>query len=409
MAGAVNHSGRAHALLSASGAYRWMACTPSARFTEDMPDKESIYGREGTLAHEFSEHVLRYKVGITTKKVMESNLDTIREHELYDEEMDEQVDKYVNIIMEEYHEMIKLDGSKPKAFIEEPFDLRDWIEEGFGTNDFMLKGKTVLHIFDLKYGKGVPVNAINNPQLKLYGLGALKRLGKEADKITSIFLTIVQPRLDSVSTWEISKDDLLAWAEGELREKAQLAYAGEGEFVAGDHCKFCKGKPVCKAMFEYSLEQAKLDFAEDLDPALDLKHKANTMPDEMLLTIHSNIPIISDWLKTVSAYLIERALAGDQFEGYKLVEGQKRRMITSVPEAEETLELLGYTEDETHKKTLRGIGDLEKLLKKDFNKVLGKLIGHTQPPPKLVRLSVNRRSYTTAKAQDDFADEPLPK
>lgn len=409
MAKEVNHSGRAHALLSASGAYRWMKCTPSARFTEDMPDKESVYGKEGTLAHEFSEHVLRYKIGLTTKKVMEANLDKIRENELYNEEMDEQIDKYVNVIMEEYHSMIKDNGTKPKAFIEEPFDLQDWIEEGFGTNDFMLHGGNLLHIFDLKYGKGVPVSAIDNPQLKLYGLGAIKRLGDKGKKISRVMLTIVQPRLDSVSTWEISKTDLLNWANTELKEKARLAYNGEGKFVAGDHCKFCKGKAVCKAMFQFSLNQAKLDFSEELDPEIDLKFMTNTMADEDLLTVHANSPIIMDWLSAVSQYLIDRALRGDQFEGFKLVEGQKRRKIMDIPGAEESLDMMGYPKDKTHKTTLKGIGDLEKLLLKNFNPVLGSFIGYTQPPPKLVKLTVNRRSYKSAKAQDDFASEPLPK
>lgn len=409
MAETINHSGRAHALLSASGAYRWMACTPSARFTEDLPDKESFYGKEGTLAHEFSEHVLRYKLGFTTKKEMESNLDQIRLNDLYSDEMDEQVDKYVNHIMEEYHHLIKTETLKPKAYIEKGFDLSHWIEEGFGTNDFMMYGGEVLHIFDLKYGKGIPVKADNNPQLKLYALGALMSLGEKAKKINRCILTIVQPRLDSISTWEIDKDKLLFWANTDLKDKAELAYNGEGEFVAGDHCKFCKGKAICKAMYNFSLQQAKLDFSEELNPELDLKFKSNTMNDDDLLTVHANSPIIQDWLKTVSQYLIDRALAGDQFDGFKLVEGQKRRKVKDISGAEETLEMFGFSKDQTHKTSLKGIGDLEKLLLKDFKNIMGEHIGFSQSPPQLVKISVNRRSYRSAKAKDDFGSEPLPK
>ena len=221
-----------HALLSASSAERWLNCTPSARLTENIEDTTSVYAQEGTLAHSLGELELKYQLKQITKTTYNKELKRIKEHELYNEDMPDEVEKCTNFVFEK---MAEAKSSTPDAllFLEQRLDFSKYVPEGFGTGDRIIIADGTMEIIDLKYGKGVEVSAVNNPQMKLYALGAIEEYGFIYD-INTVRMTIVQPRLDNISTWEISVIDLMNWAENELIVKAKQAYEGAGELNAGD-------------------------------------------------------------------------------------------------------------------------------------------------------------------------------
>ena len=227
MQNSINHTGRVHALLSASGASRWMKYTPSARLEEEYPSQSSVFAQEGTLAHEFAETMLRYEIGQINLQVYDATIEDLRSSELYTDEMEEQVQKYVSHVMESYAEALSI---TPDALmlIEEKVDLTHYIEDGFGSCDDVIIADNQLIVEDLKYGKGVRVDAQDNSQLKLYALGALRRYEMHYD-IETVRMSIIQPRLDHISTWEISAKDLIEWGETVVKPTAKKAYAGEGE------------------------------------------------------------------------------------------------------------------------------------------------------------------------------------
>lgn len=403
----IDHSGRAHALLSPSSSSRWMSCPPSARFEEQFPPQPSSkFAEEGTLAHEFAEINLRHRNGTMCLKDFEKELQRLRDHELYTDEMEEEVEKYVNIVMEDYLtaklEAEMLGEPSPDLNIEERFSLEKWIEGGFGSNDSSVVSTRKLIVHDLKYGKGVPVLADDNPQLKLYALGALEKLTpKRRKEIEVIELVIVQPRLDVESRWTITPKDLLEWAKKEVKVKAELAYKGEGEFKAGEHCKWCRAKPKCKAIFNFAVSSAKLEFATEDEP--EMKPHPNLIEDEELLKIYRYTDMISDWLKEVGKHLLSRALEGEKFPGYKLVKGQSRRKIADERSVIENLTLMGYDKREFTNTKLKGIGDLQKILGVSFSDLVAPHITVVQNSPSLVQEMVEREPYSaTESAKADF-------
>lgn len=395
----INHGERAHALLSASGASRWMACTPSARLEDPFPSKSSVHAEEGTLAHEFAEVELRYSQEITSKEVYDAALNMLRGHELYTDDMEEHVDVYVSYVLEQ------LASSKGGSLIiEEKVNFTKYVPEGYGTCDAIILpnpkpvnpfDSTILFVTDLKYGKGVQVEAVNNPQLKLYALGAFLRYDM-THEIEIIRLTIVQPRLDHISTWDISVDDLLKWAEEELKPKAILAYAGEGELCAGSHCRFCKVAPKCRALSEFSIESAKLDFAEQEVPD-------SLLSDKEMVELYLRIPTIEHWIKAVHNYMHDQALSGREWKGLKLVEGRSNRVFTDKDKVVETLRDHVYSDKQIFSSKLAGIGVIEKLLgKNNFHNILGDWV--VKPPGKLslVPESDTRPAKGIASAIRDF-------
>ncbi|MCI8872792.1 MAG: DUF2800 domain-containing protein, partial [Lachnospiraceae bacterium] len=240
-----------HALLSASSSHRWLACPPSARLCENYEDTGSEYAQQGTDAHSLCEHKLKLSLGMETADPTEGL-------EFYDEEMEECAcgyAEYVLSLVEEARQSCK----DPVVLIEQRLDFSRFVEEGFGTGDCVIIADGTLYVIDYKHGKGVEVSAEGNPQMMLYALGALELFDGIYDIVT-IRMAIYQPRRENVSVCVMAKDDLLQWAHNELVYKAKLAYAGEGEFCAGEHCKFCKAKAVCRKRAEYNLELAKYDF-----------------------------------------------------------------------------------------------------------------------------------------------------
>ena len=216
-----------HAYLSASASHRWLACPPSAKLCAGINDSGSPYAQQGTDAHALCE----YKV----EKLLGGNPEDQTENlTWFDTEMDDCTDQYAAYVAEQIEEA-KTHCSDPLILIEEKLDFSKWVPEGFGTGDCVIIADDVLHIIDFKYGLGVLVDANENPQMMCYALGALDTY-EYLYSIHTIRMTIFQPRRDNISTYEISRDDLMKWAEEILKPTAALSYHGEGEFHSGDHC-----------------------------------------------------------------------------------------------------------------------------------------------------------------------------
>lgn len=391
MAKAVNHSARKHALLSASGASRWMNCTPSARLEENFEEKRSVYADEGTLAHEFGDIEIRHKLGLISKKVYNVEIAKLRKHELYSTEMEPEVAKYVEIVMEAYN-VAKQKNPDAVMLVEQRLDFSHLVEQGFGTGDNVIIADGVLDVIDLKYGKGVKVDADENSQLKLYGSGALREYELLYD-IHTVRLTIVQPRLDHVSIWEISVDDLIAWGENEVKPKALKAYAGEGEQTPGEWCKFCKAKAVCRGLANENMKLAAFEFQ---DPHI--------LSDKEVIEIYGQLSIFQDWASSVSSYILDEANKGKQWPGYKLVEGRSNRKWLDENKVIEVLQE-DYDENEYMNTKLAGIAAIEKLVgKANFGPKLNEFIVKPPGAPTLVPESDKRPAMGVEQAKLDFKD-----
>lgn len=382
----------AHAILSASGASRWLACPPSARLEQDYPNKSSEFAMEGTLAHELGELGLQKNLELISTKKYNSEVKKIQANELYAADMPDYVDTYVNTCMEKVAEA---KAKTPDAIfsIEQRLNFSEWVPEGFGTGDFVIIADGVMEICDLKYGKGVPVSAIGNKQMKLYALGAIAEFSFLYD-IEKVRMTIIQPRLDSISTDEISADELLKWAEEELKPTAELAFKGEGEFCAGDHCKFCRAKSVCKARADKNMELAKYDFE---DP--------KTLDNNDIAFILARADELISWAKDVQEFALEQALQGEEFDGFKVVEGRSNRKYTSENQVAEILINHGFQENMIYTKKLDGISKIESAIgKKEVQRLLGDYIIKPPGKPTLVPISDKRPAFVVAAAQNDFAE-----
>ena len=372
-----------HALLSASSSKRWLNCTPSARLEEQFTgDTGSIYAEEGTAAHALAEHKLKRLLKRRSKRPVSD----------YDcDEMEESTDEYVAYAMEQI-ELAKQSCSDLIVLIEQHLDYSAYVPEGFGTGDLIIVADRVLTVIDLKYGKGVAVEAEWNPQMMLYGLGALEMFDVIYD-IDSIRMTIYQPRLESVSTWEISVSRLMEWVETELRPKAALAINGKGEFRCGSWCRFCKAKNTCRARAEEYLKLAQMEFPP---PVL--------LSDEEIAEVLKVADDLAKWAADVYAFATDEAIThGKQWTGFKLVEGRSNRKYTDEEEVAEAAKAAGYTD--IYKSTLVGITEMEKLMgRKRFAEVLGKLVYKPQGKITLVTESDKRQAVITATAEADFKE-----
>lgn len=381
---------RKHALLSASGASRWMNCTPSAVLEESFQDTSSSFAQEGTIAHELADLILNYDMGFINRDELLLKNDALRKSEFYSPEMESEVEKYTAIV----HEQLTAARKRTKdaiLLIEQKVDLNEFIKEGFGTCDAVIIADGVIDITDLKYGKGVKVDATNNPQLKLYGLGALVKYDMLYD-IHTVRLNIVQPRLDHYSTFEISVKDLVRWGQKEVKPLANLAFKGEGLQKAGSWCRWCKASARCATLAAQSLKVAKHKFA---DPHL--------LTDDQLMTVYKQQPQIADWINKVAAYVLSEALRGKDWKGYKLIEGRSNRKWLDETKVAETLVKEGYKDEEIHVKKLLGIGAIEKLLSKPmFAKILNKLVIKPQGKPALVEESDKRQAFGADRAKQVF-------
>ncbi len=373
-----------HALLSASSSHRWLHCTPSARLEETFTEETSVFAEEGTAAHELSEHKLSTFLGINSDKPI-SDFDS--------EELESYTDIYVDFAIELIEE-VKSYCKDPLILLEQRLDYSNYVQEGFGTGDLVIVADNTLDVVDLKYGKGLQVSAEDNPQMKLYALGALNLFDILYD-IQIVRMTICQPRLENISTYEITIYELINWAETELSHKAQLAFKGEGEFIAGEHCRFCRARQTCRTRAEEQLALAKYEFKK---PAL--------LSDEEIEEVLSIADRLSTWASDIYTYATDLAInRGKQWTGFKLVEGRSNRKYTNEDEVAKACTDVGITDIYT--KSLLGITGMEKLLsKKKFKEVLGHLVEKPKGKLTLVSSSDKREVITTNNtAEDDFKEE----
>lgn len=373
-----------HAYLSASASHKWLACPPSAKLCANIADQTSEYAQQGTDCHELCAYLVEKALGRAVTDPTE-NLT------FYDAEMQICAEEYRNYVLEQI-EAAKEFCKDPQVMIEQRLDFSRWVENGFGTGDCVIVADEVLQIIDYKHGLGVLVSAGDeehggNSQMMCYALGALEAFGDIYD-INQIKMTIFQPRRDNVSTYTISKDDLLKWAEEVLAPTAQLAYTGKGEFKAGDHCQFCKVKATCRKRAEYNLELAKYDFEM---PA--------TLDDIEIAAILAKVDEMISWGNDIKEYALQQAQSGVHFDGWKIVEGKSNRKFTDEAAVVFKVKDAGY---DPYEKKLLGITAMSTMLgKKKFEELLGELVYKPPGKPTLVPESDKRPAMNTAI--DDFS------
>lgn len=378
----MGHADRDHAILSPSSAKRWINCTPSALLAEAAGSKSSVYAEEGTLAHEMAEHALtRYLEGVYDP-IIDGALTIKDEHfrnPLFSIDMANYIREYCDFVIGEDYEMQKQDGLS-EMFLERKVDITDYAPDSFGSVDVVLASDKTIHIIDLKYGAGVKVFADHNEQMMLYALGALKAAASK--DITNIRMTIAQVRLDHYDTFEMSKGELLEWAEKVLKPAAKAAIQGKGKQVIGSWCGFCPVKAQCRAQRDAILA----DFDEKPEPLL--------LSDEEVTDLIGKIDTYKSWIESVNKYVYDRAIQGHKWEGYKLVAGRSSRVIKDEAKIRQAL-LNEFLEDEVLNIKLKGIGDLEKLVgKKVFSARFGDAIESRPGAPKLVPESAKGVEYS---------------
>lgn len=378
----MGHADRDHAILSPSSAKRWIHCTPSALLAEAAGSKTSVYAEEGTLAHEIAEHALRQYLDGIYDPIIDEALPIKDEHlknPLFSIDMANYIRDYCDYVIGEVYETDKVDWPT-KMFLERKVDITDYAPDSFGSVDVTLVSDTTIHIIDLKYGTGVKVSADHNEQMMLYALGALKEAASQ--KIANIRMTIAQVRLDHYDTFEMSKGELLDWAEKVLKPAAKAAIQGQGRQVIGSWCGFCPVKAQCRAQRDAILA----DFEEKPEPLL--------LSDEEIVDLIGKIDGYKSWIESVNKYVYDRAIQGHKWEGYKLVAGRSSRVIKDEAKIRQAL-LNEFLEDEVLNIKLKGIGDLEKLLgKKVFSARFGDAIESRPGAPKLVPESAKGVEYS---------------
>lgn len=376
--------------MSASSSYRWLRCTPSACLEQQFEDEQSPYAAEGTMAHALAETLLN-------RLLFDTNYDESEAEPVnYSREMTEAVSQYVDICMEKANEARKR-SADAEIMVEARLDYSEWAPEGFGTGDLVIVADEVLEVVDLKYGKGVPVSAINNSQMRLYALGAYAAYSLLYD-IKTVKMTIVQPRLDSVTTDTMAIVDLLAWGES-IKPVAKQAFEGDGDCVAGSHCGFCKVRHLCRALADTCLEEFYRMGGK----------KTNLLMDSEVARILDMYPVIKRWLEDVNEYAIQKAVSGEKdWPGYKVVEGTSKRKITEPIKAAQALLAADYEASEIYRpQELKTITDLTKLLGRNgFNEIVGPYVVKPPGKPTLAPLSDPRKpmELNTVTAED-FDDD----
>ena len=383
-----------HALLSASSSNQWLHCPPSVRLQENFPNESSVYAAEGTYAHEVCEYKVRKYLKERVKRPQSEEYDT--------EEIEQLTDVYAEFVISIIEQM-KENGCEPLAFVEERVDYSHIAPSGFGTADMLIIGKDeqgrgILHVCDFKTGAGVFVDADHNSQMMLYAIGALSAYGFLYD-IEIVRMSIIQPRLDNISTFECSRQELEDWGES-IKPTALLAYEGKGEQHPGDWCRFCRAKPVCKACADEALALCREDFldldagafddtAEESDMTAPYEADTQTavfkqpglIPISELAEILPTLNRISSWIEAVFAFVSSEAINhGVPIPGYKVVEGRSKRVFTDTKAVVDTAVQNGYTD--LYKQTLITLTEFEKMMgKKKFNELLGEYVA--KPPGKL--------------------------
>lgn len=379
-----------HAVLSASGAHRWLNCTASARLEELFPSTQTKYTREGTLAHELAELKLRKTYETMSTKTYNAKLKEIKENELYKPEMEAHTDTYAD-----YIKSIMYTSKSPYINIEYKTDFSKYVPEGFGTTDCVIVEGNTLHVIDFKYGQGVAVSAENNPQMMLYALGIYESISMIYN-VEKVKLTIVQPRLDSVSEYAMAVSELMEWGENVVKAKAEEAFAGIGGFNPGEWCRFCKAKGECRARAEENMKAV-----EELQA-----HDVRLLENFEIGSILRHCSNVEDWLKDLRDIALSKILAGEKIEGWKAVEGRSNRIITNIDNAFKLLQENGFDEAVLYERKPLGLTELEKLVgKKKFGELMDKYIEKPKGKPALVEISDKRPDYIVGTtAEEDFKE-----
>lgn len=369
-----------HAVLSASGSHRWLNCTPSARLELEFENTGSEAAREGTAAHALCEHKLKRALHMRSRRPV-SDYDS--------DEMEEYTDAYVDFVMEQY-EAAKQVCEDPVILIEQRLDFSCYVPDGFGTGDCLIISDDRLHIIDFKYGMGVLVEAEDNPQMKLYALGALAVYDALYD-IREVSMTIFQPRRENVSTWTIPVEDLKAWAENELKPRAKMAYDGEGEYFPGEWCTFCRAAVRCRTRAEEKLKLAQTEFR--MPPLLT---------DAEIEDILAVLPDLTKWANEIAAYALDAALNhGKEWNGFKVVEGRSVRKYRDEAAVAEAAKEAGYKD--IYRQSLIPLTEMQRLMGKDkFEEILGGLITKAPGRPTLVPKSDKRPAMNVSNAINEF-------
>ena len=376
-----------HALLSASSAHKWLECTPSARLETKFENKTSEYMEEGTLAHEIAEFKVRsYFLEPTTKRKTTAQLKKFEKRKYYSPEMLKHAEDYLD-----YIKQLTLDTSaQPFITVEKEVRFDDYVPEGFGTADcIVVKGNT-LHVIDFKYGKGVMVSAEENPQMKLYALGALKAYGI-IYPITNVKMTIFQPRLESVSEATIGVINLLGWAENVVKPQAQKAFAGIGDYNQGHHCRFCRARGACEFRAKENMK------------VIESIQTSGLLDSQEIADVITKTEGFEDWIKSVREYALEQILKGEEIPGYKVVEGKSNRKLVDVEKAFEILEESGIDKALLYERKPLTLTGLERTIgKKEVADYIGDYIEKPKGAPTLVKSTDKRTEYQRISAIEEF-------
>lgn len=369
-----------HAILSASGSHRWLNCTPSARLELEFESQTSEAAKEGTAAHALCEHKLKKALKMRSRRpVSDYNSD----------EMEECTDSYAEYVMEQYEEA-KKSCKDPIILIEQRLDFSCYVPDGFGTGDCIIISDDTLHIIDFKYGLGILVESEENPQMMLYALGALEIYDALYD-IKTVSMTIFQPRRENISTWTIPIEQLKSWAEEELKPKAQMAHNGEGEYIPGEWCTFCRAATKCRARAEEKLKLARHEFK--LPPLLT---------DAEIEEVLEILPDLTKWASEITAYATEAAVNhGKEWSGFKVVEGRSVRKYRDEVKVAETAKEHGYTD--IYRQSLIPMTEMQKLMgKSNFEEILGDLIYKPLGKLILVPNTDKRPTVNVSNAKNEF-------
>ena len=382
-----------HARLSPSAAARWINCPGSIRLSEQVPpEPPSEYADEGTLAHSVAETKLLRETGILTTRIFNARMKAAKASAYWSGEMDEATDFYADTVLEHLTEA----GEDAILMVEQRFSLDEWAPGSFGTSDAVIIGGDAIEVIDLKYGKGIRVDAKENPQLRLYALGAVGLFGDLYD-FSRVRATIIQPRLDHVSSEALPVADLLVWGDNVVNPAAiEALEADDPRKACGDWCRWCPAKAICRTRAEANLELARLEFK-----------KPELLGPEEIGEVLRKAEELEKWSADVQAYALQQAISGEHFDGWKLVEGRSVRKYADDLQVAQKLQEAGYDEAMLYERKLNGITAMEKLVgKKKLTELLGDLIVKPAGKPVLVPEDDRREAINTAAAAAaDFKEE----
>lgn len=377
-----------HALLSASSAHRWLHCTGSPLLEKEFPDTTSVYAQEGTLAHELCELKLKKYTTVMPKGTYTRAHNKIMKSELWQNEMEGTSEAYLEYVKE----IMLACEIAPAVLIEKRVDFSRYVPEGFGTADCLMLAGDTLHVIDYKHGKGVVVDAAHNPQMMLYALGAMDELSL-LYRFKSVHIVIVQPRVNNISEFTMTADELRDWGETAVKPKAEAAMSGNGEFEAGDWCRFCRAKQQCKTRYESN---------DSLYPELSAQHDPRLITLAELGEYLRRGRDMAAWLEDMREYALSESLAGAEVPGWKAVEGRGSRAFTDTDDAVDTLIRNGIDESVLYERRVLTLAQMEKAIgKKTFGEIVGNLVVKNPGKPTLVEESDKRPKITNQPTAAD--------